>query len=317
MPSTERSWTRAGLDEAAYGALAKNLAASDLWSLLLGVAEQRAMQRTPANVQQQWEKDRFVRPASLDQRTLNELDRHLLAAASAFEALELSPLAPLGSCSTIGLASQNKIVSTIRGTEVVSDPTNLLALESAQRLRRNPAQTIKLATNHRCVRAQPVPNNPGYAAHFRLFCLSTAGLERKDHGFLVEALAEHIHTHLGALNRLEQHGYGFPARTLKILADPAHQSVGQRIAATFSGTPLVLETLGHPYYHGLRFMISAKCPSGERMPLIDGGAFDWLRKLTSNRKLTFVASGLGSQLAAYLYRSTPGASAAGADQRRK
>ena len=40
------------------------------------------------------------------------------------------------------------------------------------------------------------------------------------------------------------------------------------------------------------------------MPLIDGGAFDWLRKLTSNNKLVFVASGLGSQLAAYLYRVT-------------
>jgi len=36
--------------------------------------------------------------------------------------------------------------------------------------------------------------------------------------------------------------------------------------------------------------------------LIDGGSFNWLRKLSSNRKLVFVASGLGSQLAAYLYR---------------
>jgi hypothetical protein len=40
------------------------------------------------------------------------------------------------------------------------------------------------------------------------------------------------------------------------------------------------------------------------MPFIDGGAFDWLRKLTSNNKLVFVASGFGSQLAAYLYRVT-------------
>ena len=37
------------------------------------------------------------------------------------------------------------------------------------------------------------------------------------------------------------------------------------------------------------------------MFLIDGGAFDWLRKLTSNRRLAFVASGMGSQLAAYLF----------------
>jgi hypothetical protein len=298
----ERDWARAGIQEAAYKALAGGLAASELWSLLLDVIERRAAQRSAANVQQQWERDRFVCPAYIDQRTLNQLDGQLLAAASAFEALELSPLAPLGSCSSIALASQNKIVSTVRGTEVVSDPTNLLALESARRLRKNAAQTVRLATNHRCVRAQPVPNLAGYAAHFRLFCMTTAGHERKDQGLLVEALSEHIQTHLGALNRLEQHGYGFPDRTLRILATPERKTLGERIASSLSGTPVVFETLTHDYYDGLRFMISARCGSGEHMPLIDGGAFDWLRKLTSNNKLVFVASGLGSQLAAYLYR---------------
>lgn len=300
----DREWARAGLDEAAYAALAKGLAASELWSLLLNVAEQRSAQRSAANLLEQWQQDRFVCPAYIDQRTLNELDGHLLAAAAEFEALELSPLAPLGSCSAIALASQNKIVSTVRGTEVVSDPTNLLALESASRLRRDPAQIIKLATNHRCVRAQAVPKLPGYAAHFRLFCMTTAGHERKDHGLLVDALAEHIHTHLRALDRLEQHGYAFPDRRVRILADAAHARLGERIAAGVSAKSVVLESLAHNYYDGLRFMISARSPGGEQPPLIDGGCFDWLRKLNSNNKLVFVASGLGSQLAAYLYRAS-------------
>ena len=298
----DRDWTHAGLDEAAYAALAKGLAASELWSLLLNVAEQRAAQQSPANLRQQWEQDRFVGPAYIDQRTLNELDGHLLAAAADFEALELSPLAPLGSCSAIALASQNKIVSTVRGTEVVSDPTNLLALESASRLRRDAARIIKLATNHRCVRAQAVPKLAGYAAHFRLFCMTTAGHERKDQGLLTEALSEHIHTHLAALNRLEQHGYGFPDRRVRILADAARTRLGEQIAAGVKDTQVVLETLSHDYYDGLRFMISARSPGGEQLPLIDGGCFDWLRKLNSNNKLVFVASGFGSQLAAYLYR---------------
>ncbi|HTB89857.1 MAG TPA: hypothetical protein VK743_17965 [Steroidobacteraceae bacterium] len=301
----ERDWTHAGIQEAAYSALAKGLAASELWSLLLGIAEQRAAQRSAALVLQQWEKDRFVCPSYVDQRTLNQLDGHLLAAASAFEALELSPLAPLGSCSAIALASQNKIVSTIRGTEVVSDPTNLLALESARRLRKNGRQAVKLTTNHRCVRAQAVPKHAGFAAHFRLFCITSAGQERKDQGFLVESLSEHIQTHLGALNRLEQHGYDFPDRSLKILATPERKALGERVASgvrSLGRTSIVFETLTHNYYDGLRFMISARSLNGEHMPLIDGGAFDWLRKLTSNNKLVFVASGLGSQLAAYLYR---------------
>jgi hypothetical protein len=297
----ERSWARMGLAEAAYAALAEGLAASDLWSLLLGVIEQRAAQRTATNVKQQWERDRFVSPAYIDQRTLNALDGHLLGAAAEFEALELSPLAPLGACSVIGLASQNKIVSTVRGTEVVSDPTNVLALESARRLTQNPAQLLKFATSHRCVRAQPVPKGPGYAAHFRMFCMTTAGHERKDHGLLVEALTEHIRTHLSALNRLEQNGYAFPERVIRILTTPPRELLGRRIAEAV-GQAVVLETLDHEYYDGVRFMISARSTAGESIPLIDGGAFNWLAKLTSNQKIVFVASAVGAQLLAYLFR---------------
>jgi hypothetical protein len=77
--------------------------------------------------------------------------------------------------------------------------------------------------------------------------------------------------------------------------------LGERIASGV-GVPVVIETLTHDYYDGLRFMISARSLSGEHMPLIDGGAFDCPRKLNSNNKLVFVASALGSQLAAYLYR---------------
>ena len=49
-------------------------------------------------------------------------------------------------------------------------------------------------------------------------------------------------------------------------------------------------------------LISARSPEGDDIPLIDGGAFDWAAKLTSNKRLVFVASALGSQLAAYLFR---------------
>jgi hypothetical protein len=300
MPE-QREWPRSAIPDIAYAALAKDLPASQLWSLLLDVAERRAAGRSPAAVQQQWQKDRFVCPSYIDQRTLNELDGLLLRAAANYEAIELSPLAPLGSCSAIALASQNKIVSTVRGTEVVSDPTNLLALESARRLRADPSQTVRLATNHRCVRAQQVPNQPGFAAHFRLFCMTSAGRERQDHGLLVELLSEHIQTQLRALDLLEQHGYSFPDRVIRILAAADRGALGKRVANALSA-PAALETLTHDYYDGLRFMISARAPNGEQMPLIDGGCFDWLRKLASNNKLVLVASGLGSQLAAYLYR---------------
>ena len=310
-----RDWISAGIDASAYAALAETLPSTRLWSLLLDVLERRAAQRTPGMLMEQWERDGFTKPADIDQRTLVALDGHLLAAATAFEAIELSPLAPLASCSAIGLASQNKIVSALRGTEVVADPTNVLALECARRLKgagkagkaggvggAGDEHVVRLATSHRCVRAQEVPKQPGFAPHFRIFCLATAGREQQDHAFLVGALVEQITTLLGALDRLEQHGYAFPDRAVRVLATPERAQLGDRIAARIPGVEVTRQILDHPYYDGLRFQIDAQSTEGAAIPLIDGGAFDWVAKLASNQKFVFVASGMGSQIAAYLYR---------------
>lgn len=302
-----KPWAIEGLGEHGFAALADGMPASEVWSLLLSVIERRSMKRTPPAVLQQWEADRFVLPAPVDQRIFVELDSHLLAAAAGFEALELSPLAPLAACSAVALTSQNRTISTVRGTEVVSDPTNVLALESAHRLRRDSRQVVRLATCHRCVRAQPFPKLPGFAAHFRIFCLTTAGRETQDRAFLATSLAEHIQTHLRALDRLEQHGYNFRERRVHILATPENEALGARIASAVSNVPVATGPLKHGYYGGLRFRIdvggAANEARNEAIPLIDGGAFDWLHKLTSNQKLSFVASGMGSQLAAYLFRA--------------
>jgi hypothetical protein len=297
-----KPWAIDGLGEQGFTALAQGMPASEVWSLLLNVIERRAMGRTPATLLQQWETDRFVVPAPIDQRTFVDLDSHLLAAAQGFEALELSPLAPLAACSGVALTSQNRTVSTVRGTEVVSDPTNVLALESARRLRRNSRQVVRLATCHRCVRAQPFPKVPGFSAHFRIFCMTTAGRESKDRAFLATSLVEHIQTHLGALDRLEKHGYHFRERRLQILATSENEALASRIASAISNVPVSTGSLKHGYYDGLRFRIDVGGTATEAIPLIDGGAFDWLHKLTSNQKLSFVASGMGAQLAAYLFR---------------
>lgn len=302
MPSSDRQWTSAGLDDHAYSALSSELAASRLWTLLLDVMQRRASERTPADLARQWAHDPFVQLAYIDQRTLVALDGHLLAAAHQFEAIELSPLAPLGAASVVGPTSQNKIVSALRGTEVVSDPTNVFALECARRLRADPAQIVRLATCHRCVRAQQAPKLPGYAQHFRIFCLATAGREWQDHGLLVSALAEHITTHLRALDRLEQHGYQFNQRRVRILTTTERAALGDRVAQATGLANVEREPLDHSYYGGLRFMINVRTRDGADIPLIDGGTFDWVGKLAANNRLVFVASGMGAQLVAFLFR---------------
>lgn len=306
MTEKDRSWARERLPPEAFDALEAGLPASEVWSLLLGVMEARASRRTPANLREQWERDRFVEPCSLDQRTLIEMDAQLLGAATAFESIELSPVAPLGVCSAVALASQNKIVSTARGTEVVSDPTNVMALECARRLREGPGNIVRLVTSHRCVRAQPVPRLPGFAAHFRLFCLASAGHERGNRAVLSGELAEHICTQLAALDALERIGYSFGDRKLRLLASAANAELAERVAAAVLKrvAPLLIEhqPLEQAYYDGLRFQIDVTAPNGATLPLIDGGTFDWLRKLMSNGKMVFVASAMGSQVAAYLFR---------------
>ena len=303
MTDRSRQWITAGLPPGALDALKETLSPSRLWSLLLEVVEARAAARPAAVLAEQWDRDRFVQASLVDQRRLIEVDRHLLAAASHFDSIELSPVAPLGICSLLGRASQNKVLSALRGTEVVADPTNVLALECARRLRRDPASVVRLATSHRCVRAQEIPKLPGFSAHFRMFCLVSAGVERQNHGLVVEAVADHVVTMLEALDRLETHGFAFPDRRVTVLASPAKAEIGDRIAAAIPRPAVSRAVLEHRYYDGLRFQIAARSSEGAEIPLVDGGTFDWVAKLTSNRRARYIASAIGSQLVALLFRA--------------
>lgn len=299
-----RPWIVDALGEDAFARLATGLAGAELQSVLLEVMAARAAARTPAELVAQHTRDRFCQPSPVDLRVSVSLDGHLLAAAADFEAIELSPVAPLATCSRMGLTSQHRVLAALRQAEVVADPTNVLALECARRLRAASAP-VHLATSQRVIRAQPVPKLPGFTQHFRLFALASAGVEAKDHAFTVDALAHHIRTMLGALDRLEAHGYAFGARRVDVLATPARAALADRIAAAVTGAPVTTAPLDHAYYSaGLRYMVWVTAPDGQALPLIDGGAFDWLTRLTANRRAVYIASGAGAQLMALRFRAT-------------
>jgi hypothetical protein len=264
--------------------------------------QRRAGARSPAEVLAQYGRDRFCSPAPVGLREALAIDSDFLAAAAEFEALDLSPVAPLGVCSTVAITDQHRVLSALRMTEVVSDPTNVLALECALRLRTWPTAPVHLATGQRVVRAQPVPKQPGYSQHFRIFVLGSGGRETKDHGFTVETVERHVRAMLGSLERLERNGYAFGKRRVEIFATAEREEVADRIAESFAALA-VRKSLEHAYYSGgLRFQIWVSAPDGSEVPLIDGGAFDWLAKLTSNRRVVYVATGAGSQLVALRFR---------------
>lgn len=300
-----RRWIFEGLGQDAFERLASELTGSELWSVLLEVMQRRAAARTPADVLAQYRRDPFCRPAAIDQRISVELDRQLLAAADGFDAIELSPVAPLAACSSVAATTQNRVLSALRATEVVADPTNVLALECAVRLRGG-ATAVHLASCQRVIRTQPFPRRPGMASHFRIFVLASGGVETRDHGFTADALERHIRTMIAALDRLEAHGYAFGARRVDLLATPARAAIADRLAAALAGVaPVQRKPLEHPYYSaGLRYMIWATAPDGGEMPLLDGGAFDWLTRLAANRRAVYVASGAGAQLMAVRFRTT-------------
>ncbi len=271
-------------------------------SVLLEALARRAGERAPAEVLAQYRRDRFVTPAQTDQRISVAVDGHLLAAADGFEAIELAPVAPLGSCSTVALTSQHRTLSALRGLEVVSDPTNVLALEIASRWQ-TARSDVHLVTCQRVVRAQPAPRLPGYAQHFRIFVLASGGLETQDHGFTVATMARHIATMLAALDQLEQHGYAFGARRVDLLATPERTRLAERIGATITGIPVAVKALEHAYYSGgLRYQLWLTARDGKEIPAVDGGSFDWLAKLTSNRRAVYVTTGAGAQLIPIVFR---------------
>lgn len=284
---------------ATFERLARELSASELQSVLHEVMRARAESRTVSELVTQYARDPFCQPCAVDPRELRAIDGHLLAVAAerGFSPVELSPVAPLGSASAVALTSQARVLSALRATEVVSDPTNVLALECARRMRAA-AGAIHFATCQRVVRAQPVPKAPGFAQHFGIAVLASGGVEEKDHAFTVRTLVLHVRTMLAALDRLETLGYAFGRRRVDVLATDARARLGDRVAEGIGGLA-ARKPLAHPYYSGgLRCMLWVTAPDGAEVPLIDGGTFDWLVRLTSNRRAVYVASGGGAQLVA-------------------
>ena len=172
--------------------LEDGLSPTDLQSLLLDLARTRAHRTTPASVRRRWQQDRFVRPSPIDPRWLAEVNLHLWRLLPPeFEGLALSPVTPPGTCAAVDATDQNRVVSTVRSSEVVSDQTNVLALEAARQRLAGRAET-HLAASHRVLRNQQFSDRDG-RPHFELFALVSsardpAGFARTEAVLLIKHL---------------------------------------------------------------------------------------------------------------------------------
>jgi hypothetical protein len=291
--------------------LSARLSGSDLTTLLLEVMRRRATDVPPPSLLQQYERDRFVRPALLPPTAFYAAFGHAVKALpTGVEMVELAPVVPLGTHAALGTVSQNKVVSTIRGTEVAADVTNALALEAAVRRKAllaaaaRSAVPVRLGAAQRVVRAQRF-DGPVQFAHFTLFGLVTAGRDTGNRQFEIDAFREHCRFHVEAVLaagaeavevRLSALDRGFMA-----VADAVREALGDLRGATVVDDPD--RRSGRNYYTGFCFKVYVQ-DGDVWIDLADGGLVDWTQKLLQNRKERLVISGLGMERLAVL--STPG-----------
>ena len=296
--------------------LAEGLSPTDLQSLMLHVYSERSARRTPAELLAQVERTAMLKPSPVDARALLEVERVAYDCAAAFEALELSPVAPLGINRVLGDIDQNSCLATVRGAEVSADPTTMKALECARRRKAGETGTLRLCARSRQLRLQPV-DFPGYFPHFALFSMVTAGRDRGSLAFEMESLREHIGVYLSLLRALGGAGYRFGDVRVEISetsrdADRlrrAEAGVLAPLASQFPEATFVIDTKREQamsYYSGYALFLRATDATGLVLGLADGGLTTWTQRLLSNAKERLLVSGIGIELIVKRFRADAG-----------
>jgi hypothetical protein len=288
-----RVW--AGFPPAAEAALRDGLSPTDLQTLLLDVARSRAAAVTPARLLRRWQEDRFVRPATSDPRVLAAIEARLWELLpDHFAGVDLSPVTPLGTVSTLCSLDQNRMLTTVRGSEAVSDPTNALALEAATRRReqsRNPARgrvRIDLAAAHRVVRGQ-LFTGPGEFAHFKLFALVSSVRDRGSGLVEAEMIVDHLRFYAAAI------AAAAPDTEAELTVSTFERTaVDERLddlvpALDRFGPTVVVSrdrerTHGRGYYTSHALRIELTTATGATINLGDGGLTDWTARLLGDAK---------------------------------
>jgi hypothetical protein len=277
----------------------EQLPGTELNSILLELFRRRTERLLPNDIIKEFAKNRFVTPSQLDAIDLKrlELEWLTLAAANNFTPVLLSPLAPLGACSTFKTVDQNNVVSALRGTEAMSDATNVLAFIIAQQYKKLKIKhTLKYVTTARLVRAQGL-THPGHTAHFGIFCMATGGFNTG--GFLFEAqqLAEHLNMHILLLSSFDKKNI-----SIKILVKEKNENLikcvreALQIITTEYSTEIIQQQQPNNYYKLVQFKTYLSY-RGNEINLSDGGFVDWTQQLLSNTKHRLLISGIGIELA--------------------
>jgi hypothetical protein len=279
--------------------LADGLSGADVSTVLLEVARRRAEKRRPSEVLTQYERDRFVRPSTVDGRRMIETEALAIASIEDhFDVITLSPLSPLGTHSVVAGVHQHRVVSTVRGSEVAADPTNGLTLEAAVRRRdhlrtpRSLGDVVRLATVQRVTRAQRF-EGPMSFAHFSLLGMVIAGRDTGASSFERSSLVSLLRSMSNVV-----HAVGADEVVVAITDfDGGSGRLVNEVASEFSGPGIRLvidphRTPGRGYYPSVCFKLHATFGADE-IEVGDGGFVPWTQHLLSNSKERLLIGGIG------------------------
>ena len=289
--------------------LGEHLDPTDLQSLLVEVYRRVASRRSPRTLLADYKSSRFAQPSQCNPAILLEWDRIALSNLPRdFQALEISPVCPLGTISLLTPISQDWVLTTIRNAEALADPTNVLALECAlrryglNRADQTRMTSVNLAASQRVVRAQRYESSDA-RAHFRLFSLCSAGRDSGNLRFEVAAVSEHVRFYLKCLRLFL--GSEVPLRVSIIDLRQPEPHRAKIISAIGEGLDKVsknvtvemtnIPTEAKGYYKELRFHVYGISNRGQELELVDGGDTDWTQRLLGNAKERLIISGIGTE----------------------
>lgn len=211
-----------------------------------------------------------------------------------FEAIDLSPLCPIGAVSALGPVDPGAARSAGGASEVVSDCAAVLALECALRRRAidrtedSLDQRVRLCASHRELHvpfSAPLRSEP----HCRVFGLATAGEDLGRFRFETEALLGQLAVHVLLLESLRQEGLTIGLITVALFHrggtefDRAiRDAVVAPLMADFPGVRMIFDEahpLGRGYYAPLGFTVTAEDHAEVEHRVGLGGFTDWTRQL--------------------------------------
>jgi len=278
----------------------KSIPQSDLTTMLMGVHAQTCARQTPAELLKHYDQNSFTKPSPLSPVKLNMQEHTLLSMAEeqGFLPVLLSPAAQLGSCSAVAAVSQNKILSAIRSTEIIADPTNMLALHICNEIKHGRVSNnapVHFCASSRVVRGQKF-GRKDLVQHFSIFGMVSAGQDSGSYGFEALCLAKHINFYQSFFTFNFNSPISLTLRARKGYADAKGlvTRMQEKLQNEFPNLHIEIEDSPsyNEYYAGLQFTLYVHI-NGERMTIGDGGFVDWAKKLLGQKKERMLISALG------------------------